>query len=62
MRGDYLPDVIYSSVSAPKQGNEDVILDNGSFLAFYDDVLVHKTLHNSWIHRIEIEVPAKSLL
>lgn len=54
--------MIFSSIASAKQGNEDVILENGSFLQFYDDVLVHKTLHNSWIHRVEIEVPNKSFL
>jgi hypothetical protein len=54
-----LPGIIYSSQSKTRGGNEDVILEDGSFIKFYDDVLADRM---EWQHEIEIEVPAKSLL
>lgn len=40
IKGDFLPDIIYMSLSATKLGNEDVILADGSFLKFYGNVLI----------------------
>ena len=59
IKGDFLPGIIYSSDQKTRGGNEDVILKDGSFINFYDDVLADR---ENWQHETEIEVPAKSLL
>lgn len=62
LKGDFLPDVIYSSMEQAKGGNEDVILKDGSFIKFYNDVLVDTTYGQNWMHTLEVEVPQKSIL
>lgn len=54
--------MIYSSLSDTKGGNEDVILQDGSFLKYYNDVLVDTTYGPNWMHSIELEVTQKSIM
>lgn len=62
VKGDYLPDIIYSSLAQTKNGNEDVIEQDGSFLKVYSNVLVDTAMGQTYNHQIEMEVPDKTFV
>ena len=50
--------MIYATTAETKNGNEDSILNDGSFLKFYNDVLISVPDNSKpWKHSIEFEVP-----
>lgn len=42
IKGDTLPKIIYPSAARTRNGNEDVVSQDGSFIKFYDNVLIDR--------------------